>query len=46
MIFLLILHMIHMSHGPYGIVAWIQPPHISAGIGIVRDHLVAWWEVQ
>ena len=35
---------IHISAGPHGIVAWIQPPHIAAGIGIIRGHIVAWWE--
>jgi hypothetical protein len=41
-----IVAQIHMSAGPHGIVAWIQPPHVAAGVGIIQNHLTGWWEVQ
>jgi hypothetical protein len=44
MITLLILHYIQFSHGPHGFVVWLNNPHVSAGIGIVRWHLVTWWQ--
>jgi hypothetical protein len=45
MLALLILHYVQLSHGPHGIVAWLQAPHVSAGIGFVRGHLVTWWQL-
>jgi hypothetical protein len=42
MLALLILHYVQFSRGAHGFVIWIQPPHISAGIGLVRGHLVTW----
>lgn len=34
----------YISVGPHGFYVWIEPPHIAAGFGIVRDHFVAWFE--
>jgi hypothetical protein len=38
----LLIQAIHASHGPAGFVAWVQPPGIAAGIGLVHGHVVAW----
>jgi hypothetical protein len=49
MIAFLILHAIlavHVEITRHGVWAWIQPPHIAAGIGIIRGHLVTLWQVQ
>lgn len=43
---LLVAHMTHVSHGAHGIVMWVQPPHIAAGIGWVRGHFITWWQWQ
>jgi len=48
----LLISAIHASIGPHGFVFWIQPPHISAGIGWLwgghgwDNGPVTWWEVQ
>lgn len=39
-------HGLHISCGPRGWVAWIQPPHIAAGFGYVSGHIVHWFEVR
>lgn len=41
----LLLQHIHASRGPYGIVAWVEPPQLAAGIELVRGHLTAWFEM-
>jgi hypothetical protein len=41
-----IVNAVHVSHGPAGWVMWIQPPHIAAGAGMVRDHAVTWLRVR
>ncbi len=42
----LIIQNLHMSAGPHGIVAWIQPPHLGAGIAVNWHTLTVWWEAQ
>jgi hypothetical protein len=45
MLIALFIALVHVSHGPSGVVVWIQPPHISAGIAFLRSGIQAWWEV-
>jgi hypothetical protein len=37
---------LRFSHGPAGLVVWVQPPHISAGLALIHWHLSAWLEWQ
>lgn len=46
MFLVLLILMVHISHGSHGFVAWIQPPHIAAGLGIVSGHLVTWLQFR
>ena len=46
MIIWLLTHALHVAHGPWGDVLWIQPPHISAGIAATDHHLDAWFEFK
>jgi hypothetical protein len=36
---------VHVSWGPLGWVAWVQPPHLAAGFGWVAGHWTGWFEV-
>jgi hypothetical protein len=42
--FMLLFGHVHFSHGQWGAVAFVQPPHIAAGIGAIRGHLVYWFQ--
>lgn len=42
----ILIQIVHVSAGPHGWVAWVQPDHITAGIGWVHGHLVDWFQVQ
>lgn len=37
---------VQISAGPHGFAAWLQPPHISLGVGWVRGSLTGWAQVQ
>jgi hypothetical protein len=42
----LLLSHVHLSTGPHGAVLYIQPPHVAAGIGMVRGQVVTWFQVR
>jgi hypothetical protein len=40
----LLIMLVHVSHGPSGVVAWIQPDsHVSAGIALTHWRDLSTW---